>query len=173
MNGYSGRLVPRKWGILLYLLGFPAVHGLMPWALSLLGTRHGWSSGWPGAWNLLGLIPVMAGFCVEILCMREHVAAAPKGWLLEKTPHFPTPSYLLTEGPYRYSCHPIYIAELGIWLGWMVFFGSPLLAGIATLALVFGPVVVRREERGLDARFGNAYSEYRKNTPRWAGKPRR
>jgi protein-S-isoprenylcysteine O-methyltransferase Ste14 len=172
-NPSAGRRVPRWWGIISHLLAFPAVHGVIPWALSLLSARHGWVSGRPGVWNLLGLIPVAAGFYVVFLCMREHVAAAPNGWLLEKTPHFPTPSYLLTEGPYRYSCNPIYMAEVVIWLGWMAFFGSWVLVGMATLALVIGPFLVPREERGLDARFGDAYREYRRTTPRWLGKPRR
>jgi protein-S-isoprenylcysteine O-methyltransferase Ste14 len=29
--------------------------------------------------------------------------------------------YLLTQGPYRYSCNPIYMAEAAIWVDWMAF----------------------------------------------------
>jgi protein-S-isoprenylcysteine O-methyltransferase Ste14 len=173
MNWYTGRHVPLWLGIASHLVGFPAVHGLLPWALSLLGARHGWASGLPGAWNVVGLIPVVAGFYIEYLCMHEHFAAAPSGWQLEKTRHYPTPSYLLTNGPYRYSCNPIYMAEAVIWLGWMAFYGSFVLVGMATLALVLGPLVVPREEKGLEARFGDAYREYRRTTPRWFGKARR
>jgi protein-S-isoprenylcysteine O-methyltransferase Ste14 len=168
-----GRHVPRWWGVVSHALAFPAVHGVVPWALSLLGVRHGWASGLPGPYNLVGLIPVAAGFYTVFLCMREHVAAAPNGWLLEKTPHFTTPSYLLTEGPYRYSCNPIYVSEGVIWLGWLAFFGTFVLAGVAVLALVLGPIIVPREERGLEARFGGAYRDHRLTTPRWFGKARR
>jgi protein-S-isoprenylcysteine O-methyltransferase Ste14 len=173
MNWYAGRHVPLWLGIASHLIGFPAVHGLLPWALSLLGARHGWVSGLPGAWNFVGLVPVVAGFYVEYLCMREHFAAAPSGWQLERTRHYPTPSYLLTNGSYRYSCNPIYVAEAAIWLGWMAFYGSLILVGMATLALVLGPLVVPREEKGLEAMFGEAYREYRRTTPRWFGKARR
>ena len=94
--------------------------------------------------------------------------------MLERTPHYPTPAYLLTKGPYRYSCNPIYLAELAIWLGWMAFYGSFVLAGVfAVMALLIGPVIVPREERGLEVRFGDAYREFRRTTPRWLGKTRR
>jgi protein-S-isoprenylcysteine O-methyltransferase Ste14 len=55
----------------------------------------------------------------------------------------------------------------------MAFYGSFVLAGMATLAVVLGPLVVAREERGLEAKFGEAYREYRRTTPRWFGKGRR
>jgi hypothetical protein len=166
--------LPRWTGIAIPLVGFPAVHGLAPWALSLLTARHGWVGGRPGISNLVGLFPVATGFYVFFLCTREHYIAAPVGWLLERTPYYPTPPYLLTEGPYRYSCNPIYLAELVIWLGWIEFYGSFALASIfAAMAMLIGPVIVPREERGLEIRFGDTYREFRRTTPRWLGRTRR
>jgi protein-S-isoprenylcysteine O-methyltransferase Ste14 len=171
---WTGRRVSRCTGIAIQVMAFPAVHALAPWALSLLAARHGWVGGKPSISNLVGLIPVMAGFYVFLLCTREHFMAAPTGWLLERTPHYPTPSYLLTSGPYRYSCNPIYLAELVIWLGWIAFYGSFVLAGtFAAVALLVGPIIVPREERGLEAKFGDAYREFRRRTPRWLGRTRR
>ncbi len=124
--------------------------------------------------NLMGLIPVVTGFYIFFLCSREHWMSAPNGWLRERNSHFPTPSYLLTTGPYRYSCNPIYLAELTIWLGWMGFFGSLVVAGLFTvMALVIGSVIVPGEERGLESKFGEAYREFRRTTPRWLGKTKR
>lgn len=166
--------MPRWTGIAFPVVAFPAVYALGPWGLSLLGARHGWVAGRPAIPNLMGLIPVAAGFYISFLCSREHFRAAPDGWLLEQTPHYPTPSYLLTEGPYRYSCNPIYLAELLILVGWIVFYGSFALASIfAVMALLIGPVIVPREERGLETRFGDAYREFRRTTPRWLGRRRR
>jgi protein-S-isoprenylcysteine O-methyltransferase Ste14 len=174
MNWLTGRRLPRWTGVVVPIVAFPAVHAVLPWALSLPGARHGWAGGRPGISNLVGLIAVAAGFYIFFLCSREHFIAAPEGWLLEPTPHHPTPSYLLTEGPYRYSCNPIYLAELVVWLGWMAFYGSIVIASVfAVMALLLGPVIVPREERGLEVRFGNLYREYRRTTPRWLGKPRR
>ena len=167
------RHMSRTLGLIVQLIGFPAAHGVLPWALSLLATRHGWVEGRPGAWNLPGLIPVVIGFWVAFLCIRVHFNAAPEGWQLESTPHYPTPAYLLAEGPYRYSRNPIYLAEGVIWVGWMAFYGSLAVSGIfAIAALLLGPIVVPREERGLEARFGEAYRAYKQTTPRWIGRVR-
>jgi protein-S-isoprenylcysteine O-methyltransferase Ste14 len=153
------------------IVGFSMVQAIVPWALSLIAVRHGWVAHRPGNWNLVGLIPVAAGFYTYLLCMREHFIAAPDGWKLEKTAAYPTPCYLLTSGPYHYSCNPIYLAELIIWLGWIVFYGSLfILVFFATMAVLVGPIIVPREERGLDSRFGAAYRCYRSNTPRWLGR---
>jgi protein-S-isoprenylcysteine O-methyltransferase Ste14 len=174
MKWWTGRHLSRRTGIALQLVAFPTVYALAPWALSMFAARHGWAGETPGGLNLLGLIPVTAGFYIFLLCIREHFRAAPAGWLHERTPHYPTPSYLLTAGPYRYSCNPIYLADLLIWLGWIVFYGSLVLAGtVAAAALLVGPVILPREERGLEARFGDEYREFRRITPRWLGKARR
>ena len=40
------------------LVGIPAVHAGIPWALSRLGPRYGWADGEWAGWNLLGYVPV-------------------------------------------------------------------------------------------------------------------
>ena len=97
-----------------------------------------------------------------------HIRGAPAGWRIEKTPYYPTPAYLMTDSPYRFSRNPIYMAEGMIWIGWMIFFGSPvILVAFTTLAVVVGPLVLRREENGLAVRFGDEWVRYSKTTPRW------
>ena len=44
----------------------PLAHGVLPWALSWLAPRYGWTAGYPGSWNWLGLIPIAAGTAVLI-----------------------------------------------------------------------------------------------------------
>jgi protein-S-isoprenylcysteine O-methyltransferase Ste14 len=122
----------------------------------------------PSAWNLAGLMPVIAGFGLMAWCVVVHMRLAPSGWRIEKTPYYPTPAYLVTEGPYCYSRNPIYVAEGMIWIGSIILFGSPvILAVLATLAVVVGPLVLHREEKGLEARFGDAWVRYSSTTPRW------
>jgi protein-S-isoprenylcysteine O-methyltransferase Ste14 len=167
----EGRVMSRSLGLVVQSIGLPAAHVVAPWALSLLSARHGWVEGMPGIWNLLGLVPVAIGFYVLFLCIAEHFRSAPGGWKIESTPHYPTPSYLLARGPYSYSRNPIYLAEGVIWSGWIAFYGSLAVLGVFALAsLLIGPIVVRREERGLEARFGEAYRAYKQVTPRWIGK---
>jgi len=113
-------------------------------------------------------MPVIAGFALLAWCLVVHMRRAPVGWRIEKTPYYPTPAYLVTEGPYRFSRNPFYVAEGMIWIGWIIFFGSlVILAVLATLSVVVGQLVLRREENGLAARFGDAWVRYSKTTPRW------
>ena len=64
----------------------------------------------------------------------------------------------------------MYVAELASWLGWALFFGSlPVSLGCITLVLAVNFVLVPREERTLEAVFGQAYLMYKKRVPRWLG----
>jgi protein-S-isoprenylcysteine O-methyltransferase Ste14 len=74
---------------------------------------------------------------------------------------------LVTEGPFRYRRNPIYLADMLILLGiaelirnfWLVLL-TPVL-GILVTWLAILP-----EERHLEARFGDAYREYKERTRR-------
>jgi protein-S-isoprenylcysteine O-methyltransferase Ste14 len=62
----------------------------------------------------------------------------------------------------------MYVAELALWLGWTLFFGSlSVFLGCIALLLVMNLVLVPREERTLEAVFGQAYLMYKKRVPRW------
>ncbi|HYI94381.1 MAG TPA: isoprenylcysteine carboxylmethyltransferase family protein [Bryobacteraceae bacterium] len=167
MMRLEGRLVSRRVGTLLHALGQISVHAGLPWLVSLRGTRHGWLAGSPSAYNIAGCLPVVIGFLVILCCLIVHFEAAPHGWRIEKTPHYPTPAHLVTTGPYRFSRNPIYLAEAAIWLGWVVFYGSLLVLGFFSLGVLFGPNILKREEHGLEARFGESWRAYTRRTPRW------
>jgi protein-S-isoprenylcysteine O-methyltransferase Ste14 len=67
----------------------------------------------------------------------------------------------------------MYLGERIVWLGWAIFYGSVALAiGLAFVA-AGQSLLVRREERDLEARFGEAYREYKRAVPRWFGRRRR
>ena len=82
-------------------------------------------------------------------------------------PHKPT-TVLVTDGLFRYSRNPVYVgatcAYVGIALAvdslWMPALLLPVLA-----AMHWG--VILREERYLEARFGDAYREYKSQVRRW------
>ena len=79
----------------------------------------------------------------------------------------------MTGGPYAISRHPMYIGELALWLGWAILYGSiPVLIGFAALAAVVG-LLAPREERALEAKFGEVYRRYSARVPRWIGLPGR
>jgi protein-S-isoprenylcysteine O-methyltransferase Ste14 len=157
-------------GLFVWLVALPLAHGVLPWALSLLTTRHGWAEGHPALWNLLGLIPVAAGTAVLVWDLAAGLARVPK---LPERVEVLTPPYLMTGGPYAFSRNPMYVAELALWLGWTILFGSvAVLVGFVVLGVAVRGVVPW-EERGLEARFGEAYRGYKATVPRWLGRARR
>jgi protein-S-isoprenylcysteine O-methyltransferase Ste14 len=159
-------LAPAVW-----VVGVPAVHAGLPWALSQLGPRYGWADGGPSGWNLLGYIPVAAGAALLVWIMvfgfsryRDLPERVPIDW---------SPALLMTGGPYAFSRHPMYVGELALWLGWAVLYGSiPVLIGFAVLAALVG-LLAPREERALEAKFGEVYRRYKARVPRWLGVGRR
>jgi protein-S-isoprenylcysteine O-methyltransferase Ste14 len=101
-------------------------------------------------------------------------------WAYLKGPKFPErvehhrgPPILLTGGPFAWTRNPMYLGFLMLWLGWALWYGSVAVGiGLVTLAafLVFH---VPHEERGLEARFGEAYLQYKSKVPRWLGRTSR
>lgn len=141
----------------------------MPWAISLLSPRYGWTAGRPGIWNLPGLIPVLIGTIGLLWGVAAHSAGSPRGmieWELDK-------SYLLTRGMYSFSRHPMYLSELILISGWVIFYGSAavLIASVVWFVF-FNYYAMPNEERVLEARFGEAYREYKKKVSRWFGRTR-
>lgn len=160
---------PKRTRFLSAWLAYPLaliVWEALPWAISLLTTRYGWTAGRPSLWNFLGLIPVVVGTIGLIWGVHLHSAQSPQGieWELDK-------SYLLKGGLYNVSRNPMYLSELTLLFGWMIFYGSvSLLITFVLWYLFFNYYIVPQEEGVLEAHFGEAYSEYKKKVPRWFGK---
>jgi protein-S-isoprenylcysteine O-methyltransferase Ste14 len=156
--------------LLAWLIAIPLAHGVVPWAISTLMPRYGWVEGSPGIWNRLGLIPVAVAAVLLIWILVLGVVLG-----VDQTPERVnlglTPSFLMMRGPYKFTRNPMYVAELGLWLGWALFFGSPsVLIGCLVFWLIVNLIILPREERGLEAAFGQAYLQYRNIVPRWLGK---
>jgi protein-S-isoprenylcysteine O-methyltransferase Ste14 len=162
--------VPRWMAIILalftWLILIPIAHGVVPWAISTLMPHYGWEGGSPGFLNRLGLIPVILAAALLIWILVLGIAQTPNTVKLGLTP-----SFLMMRGPYRLTRNPMYVAELGLWLGWALFFGSPgVFIGCVVLMSVMNLIILPREERGLEAAFGQAYLQYKSRVPRWLGK---
>lgn len=75
---------------------------------------------------------------------------------------------LVTDGPFRYTRNPLYVAAGGVYLG-VAFWVNGLVP-----FLLYAPVlwvlhwgIVLREERYLAIKFGEAYRVYQTRVPRW------
>ena len=79
---------------------------------------------------------------------------------------------LKTDGLYRYSRNPQYVADACMILGWLLLSSSAaaLLVGAASVfVLLLAPLA---EESWMQERYGAAYEAYIKATPRFFGMPK-
>ena len=82
-------------------------------------------------------------------------------------PYTPTRA-IVTNGPYRISRNPLYVSMVLGYLGAAVWTAAPatlVLLPVALLVLHYG--VIAREERYLEAKFGDEYREYKRRVRRW------
>ena len=157
-------LVAILWPALLFL-----VYAGLPAGLADVGPRHGWRAGRPGPLNLLGLVLLVPGLLSLGWITYRHLASSPKRIEVPQ----PAPEYLLTDGMYQWSRHPMYVAGITTWVGWAIYYGGlAVMAGALLFASAIAFIAVPYEERELQARFGEAYSRYRASVPRWFGLPR-
>lgn len=115
------------------------------------------------------LIPLVIGFA---LAATGIVAAIYEAWRHESSgsnvePWKPT-TLILTNGLYRYSRNPIYVAMIFIYSGIAIAAGS----WVAFLALPICLLIIRyhviaREEAYLEDKFRDVYLEYKATVRRW------
>ena len=77
------------------------------------------------------------------------------------------PERLVTGGPYAYTRNPMYLGHLIFLVGLALTLRSELGALIALANLVFFDYRVRKDEKRLTARFGEAYVQYCARVKRW------
>jgi protein-S-isoprenylcysteine O-methyltransferase Ste14 len=75
---------------------------------------------------------------------------------------------LAVSGPFRFSRNPIYVAMTGLYAGASILANAvwPLLL-LPPLLLLMDWGVIRREERYLSVKFGDAYVDYMARVRRW------
>lgn len=139
---------------------------LIPWMLVRLGPRLDAALRLPqlpfGIGNLVvgGLLILLGAFFSIWSNVMEigHARGTP-------LPVMPTQA-LVAIGPFRYCRNPMSFGALTIYLGVAVAVGSISSLVIAfLLAALLVTYLKRVEERELEARFGQAYTEYKAKTP--------
>ena len=132
-----------------HLVGLGAgilLHAVAPWRLPW-AAWVGRASGWP---------LLVAGVGLGAWAVRAAGRVS-----LER------PDQLVREGPFAFSRNPMYVAWTLGYLGVALVFGLawPLL--LLPVVLAATQVVVRREERSLERRFGAAYRSYQASVRRY------
>jgi protein-S-isoprenylcysteine O-methyltransferase Ste14 len=111
---------------------------------------------------LLGCFLVVVAVVVFALSIRRFQTAGTP------VPGNKPTTVIVRTGPYRFSRNPIYLAfsifQLGVacWVNslWLI---ATLIAAVALMAFV----VIPREERYLERRFGADYLDYKRAVRRW------
>jgi protein-S-isoprenylcysteine O-methyltransferase Ste14 len=78
----------------------------------------------------------------------------------------------VTTGLYRYSRHPVYIGIFVQYIGIGIASASGLFLLLIIVSIILSILVVPAEERFCCEKYGDAYREYMKRTPRWLGLPK-
>lgn len=113
--------------------------------------------------NWWGMIPLGLGTVLLLACVREFYVAG-RGTLAPWAP----PTRLVATGLYKWSRNPMYVAVSLILSGWAIGFQSWTVAlYAATVAVVFHLRVVLHEEPWLARTFGDMWTHYRAQVPRW------
>lgn len=77
-----------------------------------------------------------------------------------------------TKGPYRYSRHPLYLAETLVYLSIAIACASWVFLLLTIIMQGFHMIYAPAEEQYCLKRYGKDYLEYMQKTPRWIGLPK-
>ncbi len=139
---------------LIFLLFLAAAFGLdRLWPLSFV--PDGWA--WPGAVVIIGGSVVLAAFA--FLTFRRAGTSVD--------PRRPTMA-IISDGSFRFTRNPLYLAMTLLIIGIAIAVDGlwPVIMLVPTLiVMTYG--VIRREERYLEAKFGDAYRTYKAKVRRW------
>jgi protein-S-isoprenylcysteine O-methyltransferase Ste14 len=118
------------------------------------------------------LPPTLSRMLGGALCVASGVAGIGGMITLKRAgtnlrPDLPATA-IVTDGPFRFSRNPLYLSLIALYLGITLLFDVfwPVVTLAPALAIVHWGVVLR-EERYLEAKFGDEYRAYKARVRRW------
>ena len=117
------------------------------------------------AHRLAGGMAILAGCALNAWALNERRRREVGGFDLER------PGVLVTTGPYAITRHPMYVGWWFIHGGFGLFRGSPWVLATLPIAVMAERHTVIEEERALVLTFGEQYTRYADQVPRYL--PRR
>ena len=135
-------------------------------ALAYLGTIIDWSLGIPrftsSLVNVFGVLLVICGFLLRVWATTHFYVHKMRVISLQPQ------NSLITTGPYRYSRNPLYLgANVFCFFGAALLLGSPTAVLLTILHLPFVDLMIRREEKQLQRKFGEDFRIYKNKVRRW------
>ena len=156
-------MTPRTQQLIWSIAFFPLVFVASPWGAMALTDIAGLPEWDSVAGNLMGGALVLGAVALYSHCLIlfKRIGGGTTGPIEETVK-------LVEVGPFRYTRNPIYLAYVMYFLGVFFVWGHSLLLALALAVFGFIHIVlVRWEEPRLVDRFGGAYIDYARRTPRW------
>ncbi len=124
------------------------------------------------AWPLPFLPPALArpvGSSLVVVAIALFACSVRELWAAgTPVPGSKPTTVIVRTGPYRFSRNPIYLAFSVLHLAIAIWVNSPwLVATLMVTVAVMAIVVIPREERYLEGRFGIEYLTYKAAARRW------
>ena len=137
--------------------GFIAIAFLLMWPFRSVHFYANWFAWAPAA------IFFLLGFSIYRAAFQRFDRTKVSGLAeLEPDRHR---QQLITTGIRARVRHPIYLGHLCEIAGWCIGTGLVALYALAVFAVITGAVMIRMEDRELEARFGEAFRAYRQRVP--------
>jgi protein-S-isoprenylcysteine O-methyltransferase Ste14 len=113
-------------------------------------------------YDILGVILIVVPIAIGIWARNLFIRA---GTNVE--PYKPTTT-IVDKGPFGYSRNPLYLCMFVLYLGIALLTGNGWLLPLAVpLYFIMQYGVIAREERYLEAKFGESYLAYKRRVRRW------
>lgn len=114
--------------------------------------------------KLIGITFILAGIYIVSYCVYTLFLKPQQDIPLP----IHAPKKFVIEGLYRYVRNPMYVGDFMIFLGEFLFFGHLLLLVYLITAVIFiHLMVIFKEEKALEKKFGKEYLNYKTRVPRW------
>lgn len=111
---------------------------------------------------VIGALLLSAGFALRVWATWHFYQRRMRVIVLEPQ------SDLVTDGPFALSRNPLYLGgNLFMFLGAALVLGSTGCVALTLVGLIPTNLMIRREERQLEARFGDAWRAYASRVRRW------